>query len=93
MYRELDAPGDDRVITWIEPTNVQEPLISFWHVSRSLQDDSEVVSDSTLRFRSRDEIAATLQEAGFRVRSVRDAPDRPGLQLVYFGQSVPMRTH
>jgi hypothetical protein len=37
---------------------------------------------STLRFRRRDEVAASLQTAGFAVDEVRDAPDRPGRELV-----------
>ncbi|MBI2710315.1 MAG: class I SAM-dependent methyltransferase [Actinobacteria bacterium] len=88
-YRELDVPGGGRVLTWIELTDVQEPLVSFRHVFRFSQDDSELVSDSTLRFRGHDEIVATLDEADFQVRSVRDAPDRPGLEFVYFAQSEP----
>ena len=45
-----------------------------------------VASHSTLRFRGREEIADSLEATGFRLRSVRDAPDRPGLELVFFAQ-------
>ncbi|MDT4903716.1 MAG: hypothetical protein QOH52_1732 [Pseudonocardiales bacterium] len=41
--------------------------------------DQEVLpSDSTLRFRERDEVEADLVAHGFVPDEVRDAPDRPG---------------
>jgi hypothetical protein len=40
-------------------------------------------ASSTLRFRRRDEVAASLQAAGFAVDEVRDAPDQPGRELVF----------
>lgn len=85
-YRELEVPDVGLVKTWTELVDVQEPLVSFRHVFRFARDSSELVSDSTLRFREHDEIAASLGEAGFRLRSVRGAPDRPGLELVFFAQ-------
>ncbi len=42
-----------------------------------------MTSESTLRFRSRSEIAETLSQAQLTVESVRDAPDRPGLEFVF----------
>ena len=45
-------------------------------------DGAVLTSDSTLRFRSLDELDASLVAAGFVVGDVRDAPDRPGLELV-----------
>lgn len=82
-YRELDIPGVGRLTRWTELVEVREPLVSFRHVYRFGRDGSELVSDSTLRFRERDEIAADLAAAGFHLRDVRDAPDRPGLELVF----------
>ena len=46
-------------------------------------DGAELFADSTLRFRTRDEIDATLDDAGSDVVDVRDAPDRPGREWVY----------
>jgi len=40
-------------------------------------------SDSTLRFRSRAELADSLAAAGLAVEEVRDAPDRPGREFVF----------
>jgi hypothetical protein len=42
-----------------------------------------LTSDSTLRFRERAELAASLASAGLVVDEIRDAPDRPGLEFVF----------
>jgi hypothetical protein len=46
-------------------------------------DRGVVTSDSTLRFRERDEVEATLVAQGYAVDDVRDAPDRPGREFVF----------
>jgi hypothetical protein len=47
-------------------------------------DGQVLTSDSTLRFRERDEIEATLVAHGYIVEEVRGAPDRPGSEFVFF---------
>lgn len=42
-----------------------------------------LTSESTLRFRSREEIERAVTHSGLVVDSVRDAPDRPGLEFVF----------
>lgn len=61
---------------------VDMPLVSFRYLY-TFPDGEEVVSDSTLRFRSDEENQDLLDRAGFRVVEVRDAPDRPGRERVY----------
>ncbi len=85
-YREVEVPLGGAVTTWTELTDVQEPVVSFRQVFRFQQEDVEVVSSSTLRFRSRSEIIDSLDAAGFRFRELRDAPDRPGLEHVFLAQ-------
>jgi SAM-dependent methyltransferase len=85
-HREINVPDVGLVRTWTELLAVQEPLVSFRHVFRFAQDGSELVSVSTLRFRDRDEIARSLEAAGFQLRAVQDAPDRPGLEFVFLAQ-------
>ncbi len=85
-YRELDIPDVGRVDTWTELVRVDMPLVSFRQTFRFHGDGAEVVSASTLRFRDRAEVAACLVTAGFVVREVRDAPDRPGLEFVFLAQ-------
>lgn len=46
-------------------------------------DGTTLVSQSTLRFRSYDEIAVSLAATGFRVDEVREAPDRLGKEYVF----------
>ncbi len=85
-YRDLEVPTVGRVETWIELTEVAAPFVSFRHTFRFHADGAELVSESTLRFRHRDEIAESLVAAGLELREVRDAPDRPRQELVFFAQ-------
>jgi hypothetical protein len=49
-------------------------------------DGAVIVSDSTLRFRSRDEVESSLVAQGYRVLEVRQAPDRPGREFVFIAE-------
>ena len=49
-------------------------------------DSAALTSDSTLRFRSRDELADSLAAANLNVEEVRDAPDRPGREFVFIAR-------
>jgi ubiquinone/menaquinone biosynthesis C-methylase UbiE len=82
-YQTIEAPGIGTVESWVELMNVQMPLVSFRYTFVFRKDGSVMTSESTLRFRSRSEIAETLFRAGFTVESVRGAPDRPGLEFVF----------
>jgi SAM-dependent methyltransferase len=79
----LDVPGIGSVERRCEVTDVSLPLVSFRCTYRFLADGAVVTSDSTLRFRDRDEVETSLVAAGFRVLDVRDAPDRPGREFVF----------
>lgn len=78
---EIDGVGP--VEHWGELIDVSLPLVSFrWTF---VFPDGEVLSsDSTLRFRGRDEVASALADHGYLVQEVRDAPDRPGREFVFF---------
>ncbi|GAA1854582.1 class I SAM-dependent methyltransferase [Microlunatus capsulatus] len=80
--RTADVAGAGPVTTWTEVTAVEGPLVSFRSTWRFAADGAVLTSDSTLRFRTRDEVAEDLGRAGFTVVDVRDAPDRPGRELV-----------
>jgi SAM-dependent methyltransferase len=47
-----------------------------------------IISDSTLRFRARDEVESSLAGHGFRVKDVREAPDRPGREFVFITERI-----
>ncbi len=63
-------------------TAVALPLVSFRHTFRFLDSGDVVTSHSTLRFRDRDEITASLNLSGFTIDEIRDAPDRPRREFV-----------
>jgi len=69
-------------------TNVALPLVSFRHSFRFIESGDVVTSDSTLRFRDREEITASLAVNGFTIDAVRDAPDRPGREFVVIARST-----
>ena len=80
---EIAVTRAGRVESWVELTLVEPPLVAFRWTFRFLDSGEELVSDSTLRFRERDELEAALHHAGFEVIDVRDAPDRPGREMVF----------
>ena len=49
-------------------------------------DGAVLTSESTLRFRHRDEVIASLAAAAYLVDEVRQAPDRPGRELVFIAR-------
>jgi hypothetical protein len=69
-----------------EVTAVDLPLVSFRYTYTFLADGAVITSDSTLRFRSREEVQLSLAAQGYEVLDVRDAPDRPGHEFVFITQ-------
>lgn len=78
---------EGRVENWVEVAEVHLPYVTFEQHYVFEADDEHLVSVSTLRFRDRDELEQSLNDAGFEVVDVRDAPDRPGLQHVVIARS------
>lgn len=82
----LDVDGCGPVERRFEVTDVSLPFVSFRSTYRFLADDAVLSSDSTLRFRSRQELETSLVTTGYRVVDVRQAPDRPGRELVFVAE-------
>ena len=82
-WKRTDLPGVGVVETWTELTGERVDLVSFRATYLFEQDGAVLTSDSTLRFRGRDEIERSLEDAGFDETVVRDAPDRPGREHVF----------
>ncbi|MVA76293.1 methyltransferase domain-containing protein [Auraticoccus sp. F435] len=79
----VDVPGFGRVASWSQVTAVDGPLVTFRsHTELLDRDEALPVSTSTLRFWTRQELETSLAAAGFTVAEVRDAPDRPGREMV-----------
>ncbi len=76
-------PGVGGVETWSEVTDVSGELVSFRSTYVFESDGAVLTSDSTLRFRSRDAVLASLAATGFAADEIRDAPDRPGREFVF----------
>lgn len=76
-------PGVGAVESWVETLDVSLPLVTFRWTYIFDSDGECLTSDSTLRFRDRDEVEADLAAHGFAVDQVRDAPDRPGREYVF----------
>lgn len=82
----LDIPGSGPVEQQREVTDVSLPFVSFRYTYRFIADGAVVTSDSTLRFRSRNEVESSLVAHGYRVLDVREAPDRPGREFVFIAE-------
>ncbi|PZG19765.1 class I SAM-dependent methyltransferase [Nonomuraea aridisoli] len=82
-YQVTDLPGVGRVETWTDLLDVRLPLVTFRGTWVFASDGQVLTSESTLRFRERDEVEADLAAHGYVLREVREAPDRPGREFVF----------
>ncbi len=93
---DVDVPGVGRVTDSYELIEVDERedgdvIVTFssptvFHGMPGDGDALVVESTSTLRFRTLEHLTASLDDAGFDVDEVRDAPDRPGAEWVVVAQ-------
>jgi hypothetical protein len=81
-YIDTVVDGVGRVRTWDDLLEAAPPLVTFESVV-ILPDGERLQSTSTLRFRGREEVEASLARTGFSLEEVRDAPDRPGREFVF----------
>lgn len=84
-YGVTEIDGVGAVESWFDLIDVTLPLVTF-RGTCVFPDGEVLTSDSTLRFRERDEVEAALLEHGYVVEDVRGAPDRPGRELVFFAR-------
>jgi SAM-dependent methyltransferase len=82
----VDVPGVGLVESWEEVTAVDGPLVTFRSTTAFRRDDLVVESMSTLRFRDQPEIEESLVREGYELTEIRDAPDRPGRELVFLSR-------
>lgn len=82
-FRVTELPGGGSVESWVRVTGVDGPLVTFRWTYVFAADGEVLTSDSTLRFREREEVARDLAAHGYVVEAVRDAPDRPGREFVF----------
>jgi hypothetical protein len=82
-YAVTNVPGVGAVEHWVDLLDVSGPLVTFRWTYGFTADGQVLTSDSTLRFRERQEVEAELVAQGLVVEDVRDAPDRPGREFVF----------
>ncbi|CAM5434148.1 Class I SAM-dependent methyltransferase OS=Streptomyces tendae OX=1932 GN=GUR47_05495 PE=4 SV=1 [Streptomyces tendae] len=82
-HQITEVPGTGSVESWCRLLDVSGPLVTFRWTYVFGADGEVLTSDSTLRFREREEVAADLAGQGYVVREVRDAPDRAGREFVF----------
>lgn len=80
--REIEGVG--AVERWVEVLDVRLPLVTFRWTYVFASDGEVLTSDSTLRFRDAREVTESLVAHGYTVDELRDAPDRPGREFVFF---------
>ncbi|KNE79140.1 MULTISPECIES: class I SAM-dependent methyltransferase [Streptomyces] len=85
-YRVTDIPGVGSVESWDQLIEVSRPLVTFRSTYVFAADGQVLTSDSTLRFREREEVETDLVTQGYVVEDVRDAPDRPGKEFVFLAR-------
>ena len=85
-YGVTEIDGIGAVESWHEVTDVNGPLVSFRSTTMFASDGELLTSDSTLRFREREEVEEDLVAQGYVVDDVRDAPDRPEREFVFFAR-------
>lgn len=85
-YKRVDISNCGAVEGWVDVTDVQNSFVSFRWTYIFESDGAVITSDSTLRFRSREEITNSLRDVGMPLDEVREAPDRPGREFVFIAR-------
>lgn len=73
-YSVAEIDGVGAVESWVDVTDVSGPLVTFRSTVVFGSDGQVLTSNSTLRFRERAEVEATLVGQGYSVDEVRSAP-------------------
>jgi SAM-dependent methyltransferase len=72
--------------SWTEVTGVDGDLVSTRRRYVFESDGTTVISDGTRRYPPRAAIEDSLTSAGYEITDLRDAPDRPGFELVFIAR-------
>jgi SAM-dependent methyltransferase len=84
-YEVTEIGGVGRVAHRADLIAVDLPLVT-WRWTFVFPDGDVLTSDSTLSFRTREQVESALVEHGYVVHEVRDAPDRPGREFVFLAR-------
>ncbi len=84
-WHTADVPGEGRVEAWVQVSGINWPRVGITN-NFAFADGTQLTSDSTLRFREREELAADLDHAQMDLLDVRDVPDRPGREWLFIAR-------
>lgn len=90
-HRTVSLPGVGEVEEWVQVTHVDGELVTFESPTIFHSDGERIESTSTLRFRPRHRMEATLDAAGFDVIDVRDLAYAPGRSWLYLARRPTSR--
>jgi SAM-dependent methyltransferase len=82
-YQRIKVPNVGFVEGWCDVISVSDNLVNFRWTYIFETDGCILSSDSTLRFPKKDEIISSLEQSGYKVKDIRDAPDRPQQELIF----------
>ena len=85
--RTTDVPGVGLVETWTEVTDVSMPLVTFRSTWVFASDGAVLTSDSTPRFRERDEVEASLAAQGFTTSTYERLRTGPAASLAFIART------
>lgn len=85
-YVRRESPDVGGFESWLEVTGVAGDLVSTRRTYLFAADKTALTSEGTRRYPARAVIEESLISAGFELADVRDAPDRPGLELVFIAR-------
>ena len=86
-YQRIEVENIGPVQGWCDLIDISEGTVSFRWTYVFESDGQVLTSDSTIRFREKDEIIQSLEKSGYTVKDVRDAPDRPMQEFVFIAES------
>lgn len=88
-FSAAEVDGEGTVESGMEFHSASDEFVDFVGVLVFERDASRVDQQSRLQFRGKDELRKSLENTGFGVEEIRDAPDRPGREFVFIAR-IPL---
>lgn len=89
-YSAAEVDGEGSVESWVEFDAAHGAFVDFFGMLVFERDGRRVEQQSRLRFRDRAELTKSLEDSGFMVEEIRDAPDRPGREFVFIARKTQL---
>lgn len=82
----INIPNVGVVEGWCELKDISGNHVTFVWTYVFEKNKETVTSESTLCFREKEEIIESLENVGYAVEDIRDAPDRPNQEFVFIAK-------